>query len=369
MKPIRVLHILTALDRGGIETMLMNYYRNIDTRKVQFDFLLHRKGEFAYSYEVRERGGRIYSVPNYNPLSTEYTNALNSFFAEHKEYSIVHSHLNCLSAIPLKYAKINGVPVRIAHAHIIIKGISLKNVYKIMAKREIRKYATEYCACGVAAGNWMFPKEKIKVIHNAIDVEKFNTKNSFRNAYRKELGITDSFVLGTVGRFTEQKNHLFLLKLVDILKETNLKLVIIGEGPLGKKYDDYIRKKGIQENVLILNPRDDIPGLMNAMDVFVFPSKYEGLGIVAVEAQSSGLITICSDNVPKEVEITESVDFLSLKESVWISKIKKLMSEGYHYFEQNNDKVLSSQFNIKKAADELTLYYENLLRGSLNNET
>lgn len=358
MKPIRILHILTALDRGGIETMLLNYHQNIDTDIFQFDYLLHREGEFAYSEKVRSLGGRIYSLPEYNPFNMNYIKGLDSFFKDHKEYKIVHSHLNCLSSIPLKYAKKNGIPVRIAHAHIIINDQSIKSIYKKMVRHTIPIYATDYCACSVEAGKWMFPSQKVVVIPNAIDLSRFFFDADKRKKFRNDLNIKNQFVFGTVGRFTKQKNHMFLIELMKQMPNETL-LFIVGEGPLKQNYIQAINENNLTNRVFVLDPTDDVPSFLCGIDSFLFPSIYEGLGIAAVEAQTAGLRTICSEFVPKEVACSSGIAFLPLDSKVWVEEMGNNVCTQERVIEErvNPDE---NMYDIKTASIWLENYYKNL---------
>ena len=355
---IRILHILTSLDRGGIETMLMNYYRAIDTNIIQFDFLLHREGEFAYSKEVIERGGIIYSLPHFNPLNINYLNSLDKFFSEHTEYKIVHSHLNCLSAIPLRYAKKHGIPVRIAHSHIIIYANSLKDIAKKILKPLIPFYANYLFACSNQAGKWMFPKHNFYVIKNAIDASKFSYDKLKRNSIRKEMGIENNYSIGHVGRLTSQKNQIFLIELMKILTNDlpEAKLILVGDGEQEGVIKSKIKEYDIEDNIILLNSRNDIADILQGFDIFVFPSLYEGLGIVAIEAQASGLTTLCSEYVPEEVKVTELAKFLPLDKEIWKSEIL------YTITTKNNRKdtyeeIKEANYDIKTEAIKLQNEY------------
>lgn len=198
---IRVLQIVTYMGRGGLETMIMNYYRNIDRNKVQFDFLVHRQEEADYDKEIVALGGKIYHMPMLNPFSKSYFNALDSFFKEHK-YDIVHCHLDCMSAYPLKIAQKNGVRVRIAHSHNKSQDKNLKYPIKLYSKRLIPKYATHLLSCGKAAGDWMFNGKPYTILNNAIDAQSYRFDKQIREEMREQLGFNqEDFVIGHVGRF------------------------------------------------------------------------------------------------------------------------------------------------------------------------
>ena len=217
---IRVLQVVTHMNRGGLETMLMNYYRHIDRTQVQFDFLVHRQKRAAYDDEIESLGGNIYCLPNLNPFSKRYLKALDEFMKNHKEYHVIHSHLDCMAGIPLKYAKKQGIPVRIAHAHNNNQPKDNKYLLKLWYKRNIFRYATELFACSKEAGNWMFNGKKFSVLNNAIASEQYKYDALTRKTIRTELRITDdNLVVGHVGRFCVQKNHIFILKVFNELLE------------------------------------------------------------------------------------------------------------------------------------------------------
>lgn len=317
--PIRVLQIVTQMTRGGLETMLMNYYRHIDRTKVQFDFLEHRGYMADYDEEILALGGRIHRLPRLNPLSREYLTALDRFFADHPEYRIVHSHLDCMAGIPLKAAQKHGIPTRIAHAHSSNQNKNLKYPIKLICRQSIPRYATDLFACGQEAGRWMFRGYDFTVLNNAIDAEKFVYDESIRAEARQEFGIDpQALVMGHVGRFSPEKNLKFLIDVFYSLaqKHTDSRLLLVGSGPLEAAIREQCNKLGIQDRVFFAGVRSDVNRILQAMDVFVLPSLYEGLGIVAVEAQAAGLPCIASDRVPEEcVRTSGLVHFLSLKEN------------------------------------------------------
>ena len=209
---IRVLHIVTYMGRGGLETMLMNYYRHIDRNKVQFDFLVHRDFEADYDAEIRELGGKIYHISRLIPWSHSYREKLKHFFREHSEYKIVHVHQDCLSSVALQCAKECGVPVRIAHSHTSSAVKDLKYLIKKYYMKKIPVYATDLFACGKQAGNWMFRGNDFRVIPNGICVQDYIYSEKKRKKIRKESDTENNLVIGHVGNFTRAKNHEFLLR-------------------------------------------------------------------------------------------------------------------------------------------------------------
>ena len=313
--PIRILHIVTYMGRGGLETMLMNYYRSLDRSRVQFDFLTHRDFRADYDDEIEALGGRIYRLPSLNPFSRSYLGTLDRFFGEHPEYRIVHSHLDCMSAIPLKAAKKHGVPVRIAHSHSSRQDRDLKYPLKLFFKRLIPRQATQLFACGDEAGKWMFGTDDFRVLNNAIDAERYCFDPKVRQEVRSELGIpADALVAGHVGRFMAPKNHGFLLRIFAQLPD-NAMLLLVGDGELRAENEHLAEELGIRDRVIFAGLRSDVERMLQAMDVFVFPSLYEGLPLSVIEAQAAGLPCLISDKVPIECKKTDLVTQIPLDAS------------------------------------------------------
>lgn len=354
--PIRILHIVTYMGRGGLETMLMNYYRSIDRTKVQFDFLTHRDFEADYDAEILALGGRIYHLPPLNPFSRGYLAALDRFFAEHPEYRIVHSHLDCMAGIPLKYAKKHGVPVRIAHAHSSNQAKDKKYLLKLLYKRMIPGTATNLFACSAEAGSWMFNRDDFHVLNNAIDTGQYAFDPEVRRAYRRELGICEgTLVVGHVGRFDPQKNHSFLLDVFSKIPGEPL-LLLVGDGPLRAEAEKHAQRLNIRDRVIFTGIRSDVHALLQAMDVFVFPSLCEGLGIVAVEAQASGLSCLISDGVPMACKATDLIVQLPLSVGAkqWADEVLKTSD----ILRRNTmEEIIRSGFDITENALWLENYY------------
>ncbi len=358
--PIRILHVVTNMDRGGIESMLMNHYRQIDREKVQFDFLVHRAERAAYDDEIENLGGRIHRLPRLIPWSTHYRQALDCFFREHPEYQIVHSHINCLSSIILKSAKKNHVPVRIAHSHNSRQDKNLSYPFKMFYRRLIPRYATDLFACSTPAGDWMFLGEPYTVLNNAIHAGCYVPDEVGRRAARQALGIgSEQYLIGHVGRFFPQKNHMFLL---DVFSEICLSnptsiLLLVGDGPLRKQMEDRCAQLNIADRVIFAGIRSDVPELMQAMDAFVFPSLYEGLPVTMIEAQAAGLPCFISDQISSECIITDCVTQLSLTASAkhWAEIILAGKSTPHRC---TYSQIQAAGFDVKKNAEYLERFYE-----------
>ena len=362
MEPIRVLQVVTTMDRAGLETMLMNYYRHMDRTKVQFDFLKHRDEPHAYDDEIRALGGRIYTVPAFNPLNTNgYLDALDSFFAEHREYRIVHSHLDCLSAVPLKYAKKHGIPTRVAHSHVSQMTFDAKYPIRVFYRAQIPAAATDLFACSDTAGQWMFGRRPYRVIPNAIACKAFAHDEALADSLRKEQDLDGKFVVVHVGRFDPVKNHAFLIDVFqEIVKQhENSVLLLAGVGSLMDQIREKVDACGLKEKVRFLGSVSDMPRLLQMADAFVFPSQYEGLGISLIEAQAAGLSCFASrGRVPADTNVTGTVQFLPLEDGpkIWADRI---LQAGMSSQVQTDHLQLLAQngYDIDLEAEKLQNFY------------
>ena len=355
--PMRVLHIVTYMGRGGLETLLMNVYRHIDREKIQFDFLVHRSFRADYDDEIEALGGIIYRLPRLNPFDPGYRKVLLDFFRQHPEYRIVHSHLDCMSSIPLAAAKKAGVPVRIAHSHNSNQDKNLKYPLKLIYMRKIPRYATDLFACSQLAGDWMFPGQKVRLVKNGIETQTFSFNTEIRKHMRQELGLEGNLVFGHVGRFMPQKNHSFLIDIFAEVqkKQKNTKLLLVGEGPLEGEIREKVRKLELEDEVLFLGVRSDVNRIMQAMDVFLLPSLYEGLGMVAVEAQCVGLPCVVSEGVPAECSMTDGVTYLPLgNPEEWAEAV---LSMGNGKRENQVDHIKRAGYDIVTTANWLQEFY------------
>lgn len=362
---IRILHVIGSMGRGGSETMIMNLYRKINRKKIQFDFMVHTEKKFDYDDEIHALGGRIYRVPKFNGRNfSEYTKAWEHFFIKHNEHKIVHGHIGSSAAIYLKIAKKYG-RFTIAHSHNTKDSSRSIRSYLWRVYSFPTRYVADYFfACSKQAGIDRYGKKAIRenftVLNNAIDSALYQYSSEIRNNKRKELNIENSFVIGHVGRFEYQKNHEFLVNIFYEIQKSknNAVLMLIGDGTLKSDITRQVSKLGISDLVLFLGVRDDVPDLMQAMDVFVFPSNYEGLGIVAIEAQAAGLHTICSDVLPGEAAVTQLLEPCSLEKGTdfWASTVLKY-SNGY---ERNNMKkqICEAGYDIYQTVRWLETFYE-----------
>lgn len=367
-EPIRIAHIIGKWIGGGVESVVMNYYRNIDKSKIQFDFICDEDSTNIPRAEIESMGGRIILIPPYQKVF-KYQKELKKVLKD-GQYKIVHSHINALSVFPLRAAKKAGVPVRIAHSHSTTnKKEWKKNLLKMALKPFSKVYATDYFACTEHAGRWLFgdkefDKGNVYVLNNAIDLDKFKYNEQVRIAKRKELGIDDNtIVIGHAGRFVAQKNHEFIIDVFnEVHKENkNTKLMLIGKGPLEEQIKEKVKQYGLTEAVMFLGQRpEDIHELYQAMDIFLFPSLYEGLGMVAIEAQCSGLPCICSTEVPQIAKVTDNAEFVKLEESLEIWKKKVLDSYNNKDRKDYKDEIASHGYDINIEVGKLIRKYKEI---------
>jgi glycosyltransferase involved in cell wall biosynthesis len=372
-KPIRVLQVFTSLGRAGAESMIMNYYRSVDKTKVQFDFLVHREEEGAFEEEIRNLGGTIYRVPKITN-HFKYRKELLSFLKKN-DYKIIHSHIDSYSYWILKYAKKYHVPVRIIHSHIAVN-ISIKKMFlsksdfvrglksisQYVLKFGIKKHATHFFACGEKAGEYMYGKNStdFSIIRNAINLNDFKLNLGKRRALRNQLEIGENeFVIGHIGRFAIQKNHIFLIHIFkEILKlHENCTLILVGDGDLKTKMIQEVEKLGIQSKVNFLGVRKDVANLLQAFDLFLFPSIFEGLPVTMVEAQVSGLPIVASAAITKEVNITDLASYIDLKEShtEWAQVALEKMKSIKRY--DRTEEIIANGYDIKTNAEKLQDFY------------
>ena len=357
-KPKRILQVVTYMGRGGIETMLMNYYRHMDRSKVQFDFLVHRDFAGDFDEEITALGGKIYQVRPMNPLNPGYWHDLLTFFRTHP-YEIVHCHLNFKSGIVLAAAKLAGVPVRIAHAHTASMENDWTQIPRKIMRTLIAPNATAMLACSGNAGKAVFGKASFRILPNAMDAAAFRYQESVRREKRLELDLADAFTVMHVGRFGAEKNHKFLLEVFGHLHtaEPNVKLVLIGDGAMRKEIEEAASRLLPADSVRFLGVRKDIPELLQAADVFAFPSVFEGLPVTMIEAQAAGLPCVMSDTITDECIVTDLVTTLPISDPVvWAEEILKKRGTV------RTDRLAEIQaagYDIKTAAEKLTRFYLN----------
>lgn len=365
MKPIRVLQVLGGLNRGGAETMIMNLYRAMDKSQVQFDFIIHNANENAYVDEVKSLGGKVYVFPQFtfkNCLS--YKKHWNNFIKEHQEYKILHSHVRSYAIIFIRIAKKHGLKT-IVHSHSTSNGSGMKARIKGLLQLSLRKESDYLFACSKISGEWLFGKKAVcasnyRMIKNAIDTNKYIIDASTRYEYRKQLNVGDKTVYGHVGRLSEPKNHRFLLEIFNdiVKKDANSVLLIVGSGSYRQQIELWIQEIGLEEHVIMTGARGDIPQLLCAMDVFLFPSLWEGLPVTVIEAQAAGLPCLVSNKVTAEVAVSEAVEYLPIDQGTecWVERA--LSSRGKRF--DVIDDIKTAGFDVNHSAKELAEFYRSI---------
>lgn len=366
---VRVLHVIKEMVLEGAESRIMDLYRNIDTEKVQFDFAVQVKEQAYFDEEIRKRGGRIYVWPKFRFGSMlKYIKEVNIFFQKHREYQIIHGHIISYGFIYQLIAKKNGVKLRIAHARTSSVERTIKGLITLLLLKPLKYCVTNCFACSGLAGEFAFGrrfmrKGKVRIIKDAIEVRDFLFSPQSRELKRIELEVQDKFVIGHVGTFRYAKNHKFLLEVfTEIAKErSEAVLLLVGDGGLKKQIEQQAHSLGIKEKVIFAGHRNDVAELLSAMDIFLFPSHYEGLPGAVTEAQAAGLQCFVSDTVTEEVRITELLEFISLKQpaAYWADRIIKKAD-----YQRKNmySKIAAKGFDVKAVAEELQEFYLKSLK-------
>lgn len=353
--------------KGGVESVIMNYYRNIDRTKIQFDFLCNTE-KVAYEDEIRSLGGRIFKITARSKNPKKYKVELENIFKKNsKNYSAIWVNVCSLANIDyLKMAKKYNIKKRIIHSHNSknmdskIRGI-LHRINRIF----IKKYATDFWACSNDAAKWFFSKKiiksnKYKMINNAIDIEKYQYNVMSRNQIRKELNADEStFIVGNIGRFHFQKNHPFIIK---VFKEVHKKiknslLILIGEGEDIDKIKKMVKEENLQKNVLFLGTRDDIPRLLSGMDAFLFPSFFEGLSLTSVEATANGIDFYAKEScMPKFIIETKNFHAIDITNEIDVAN--ELIKNKKNARINNKETLNKNGLNIKIEAKKMQEYFE-----------
>ena len=362
---VRVLNIVPNMRAAGIETFIMNVYRNIDRDKVQFDFLVHNQKEEFFDEEIKKLGGNIYRLSFKDDKNIfKYIRDLNNFFKTHKEYKIVHGHMQSMMPLYLYISKKNKVPIRIAHSHNGNYEKTIKGIILHIFSRFSKCFSTHNFACSDVAGKYLFGKSKYEVIYNGIDIKKFQFDENTRKQVRNDMDVNNKFVIGHIGRFELQKNHKYLINIMKELKDKNMVLWLIGEGKFENEIKKIVKQNNLEKQVVFLGIRKDVDQLYQAMDCFVLPSLYEGLPVVGIEAQISGLNCLLSNKITQELKLSNKVKYLSINDENikdWVSEIKTINKN----INQNRkiDETEYQIFNINYIAEKLLKkyikYYQN----------
>ena len=371
VKKINVMQIMGKWAGGGVENVIMNYYANMDKNRFHFDFVFDEDSINIPFNEIENIGGRVIMVPPYQNF-IKYNKELKKIMLNEK-YDIVHSNLNTLSVFPLRIAKTVGIKIRIAHSHATSnKKQKKKNLLKQILRPFSKLYANNYFACTELAGRWLFGDKtfeegKVILINNAIHLDKFVYNEEKRESMRSDLGISDNvIVLGNVGRFVGEKNQMFLLDILQKykIKHSNVKLLLVGQGKLKASIKRKVSLLNLENEVMLLGQRSDVNDLYQAMDVFLLPSLCEGLGMVLIEAQTSGLPCLASKNVPESAKIIENFEFLDIESNkasdLWcdeiVKKSKNIVRADY------SEEVRNAGYDIRIEVKKLEKKYEELIK-------
>lgn len=347
--------------------MIMNHYRVIDKKRIQFDFLTHRPEDGAFDAEITRLGGRVFHAPRLMPWNLKKYHAYMNDLLGKYDYGIIHSHIDALSALPLSVAKSCGVPVRIAHSHSSSVDFGLRYPVKMVAKNFIPLVATDFCACSNQAGDFLFGrKSKYRLLRNAIDLEHYRFSAKDRVLARREMGIDpETKLLCHVGRFVRVKNQAFLVRLLCDLRKVrdDVELVFVGDGELREKTEVLATSLNVAQYIHFLGELDDVNPVLQAADVFVFPSHYEGIPLALIEAQSAGLPVIASDRISPDALIREDSIAKPLDVQVWVGAVQQCLSNSRPRA-SGCEELASAGYDINLSSAALSSYYEQLhLRG------
>lgn len=356
--------VVHEMNRGGIENFIMNLYRTIDRNQILFDFVAHTNNQGAFDEEIEALGGTIYHCPDYRIVNHfEYSKWWKNFFKEHKEYKIVHSHLDSSANIHLRIAKKFGLAT-IAHSHSSSEGFGIRAIVKSVLKIGFCNCCDYKFACSTEAAKWLYgadfkEDDHSKIINNGIESKKFVFDTVVRNQIRENLGISaDTYVIGHVGRMDTNKNQAFLIDVLKVLIDSkkDYKLVCVGDGVELENNKQKAKDLNLEDKIIFTGIKSNINEYLQAFDVFVMPSIYEGLPVSTIEAQATGLKCIISDAVSKECDVTSNVEFVSLQESAndWAKKIDSILPYDR---ENTSSKIISAGYDIEATSNWLTDFY------------
>lgn len=366
-EPIRILHVLGGVSLGGAESRIMDLYRCIDREKIQFDFLVHTNEQGYYEEEIKKLGGRLYRVPRFRLYNIfAYRKALRDFFAKHHDFRAVHGHMTSTAAIYLPIAKKYGIPMTIAHARSAGVDKGPKGLLTRLMRKPLPHKCDKMFACSRLAGESVFGKKNVsagtvEIVPNAIDVRPFCYREEMRKEMRRALSLEDKFVISHVGRFHYAKNHEYLLDVfAEIVKrEENAALLLLGEGGRMAEMKQKAAALGITDKTIFCGNQKETWKYYQAMDFFVFPSRFEGLPGTVIEAQSAGLRCLISDAIAEETVITELAVCKSIAESPaeWAEYI--LANREYERTDRY-EQIVAAGFDVRTQAK----WYEQLYRGA-----
>lgn len=363
-KPIRIVHNIASLHLGGSQAFVMNVYRNIDRSKVQFDFVVTPETKEGFYDEITNLGGKIFTCPRYKGTNhIQYNKWWDNFFNKHPEYKVIHGHVRSTASIYLKIAKKHEL-VTIAHSHSTSNGNGISAIVKRIMQLPIRKQADFLFACSDKAGKWLFGEKAITqqnyyMIPNGVDLKRFEFDINKRNQMRMTLGIKeDMMILGHIGRLSTPKNHKFLLNVFNQYHKinSNSKLLLVGDGELFDSIKQHINKLDINDAVIMTGSKQNTEDYYQIMDIFLFPSLWEGLPVSVVEAQANGLQCIISDVITHDVDLTALIQYLPLDEKLWLGAIAEAHKKKRIGL-TSEDRVRLQPFDAITVANKLQEFY------------
>lgn len=354
--PIRVLCVFASLGMGGAESLWMNIYRNLNRDRIQLDFVKHVDEEYPFEDEIRKLGGRVFKAPGYTVINyAKYKRWWYIFLKKHPEYRIVHGHYFTIANVYLSVARKLG-RIAIAHSHANMNSVGNKWLKDFHTSR-VEKNSDVHWACSKEAGDWLFPHGDYKVIKNGIEIERFRFDQEKRKMIREEFKLDNKYVIGTIGRFEVPKNPQGIIRIFEsCLKcDPDVRLLWVGDGPEMLTVKRNLAENGLEKSVILTGVRKDVPDLLSAMDVFILPSNYEGLGIVLIEAQANGLHCFASDRVPEESNVTGHVEYLPIVEyAIWAERVLECEN---HRGEDPTEMLRKAEYDIKDVASEVQKMY------------
>ncbi len=362
---IKILHMSTALDGGGVEKFLLNYYKHINRKKIHFSIIVPGFKKGLLEDDFLQLGANVYHV---HKLSDNLFKGIIDIYkvVKNNEYDVVHCHGNKSSLLGIIFGFFCGIKVRIVHAHMTEETIvHFKKIYKKISSLIIDLFCTDRFACGEDAGIYLFGKRKFTIINNAIELENFKFDIDYRDKKRRNFSNND-IILCCVARFNEQKNHKFLINVFYELTKlsTDYKLILLGDGPLMSSIKEKCKELGIIDKVFFLGNRNDVNKIMSIADIGILTSLYEGLPVVLVEMQAAGLPVLCSDSVTKEVNITKKIKYIDLKygSKYWSKEILSIELNSGNSREMIYNSMIGSKYDIISQAKQLeNIYYEKLI--------
>ncbi len=365
MPAVKILHVLGGVNRGGAESMVMSLYRNLDRSVIQFDFVIHTTDICEYENEIHDLGGVIYRVPKYKVYNHYmYVKLWRKLLCDHTEYKIIHGHYRSTASIYLGIARNYGI-VTIAHSHSVSsRGNILERLIKGILQARIKDVSDYLFACSNDAGIWLFgvdatKNENYTVINNSIDTSLYAFSQAKRDLIRESLCLNGHLVIGHVGSFTYPKNHKYLIQTFKSIleKDKNAILLLVGDGPLRTRIEREIEQSKMRNNALLVGIVHNVADYLQAIDVLVFPSLYEGLPVSLIEAQCAGLPIIASDAVTRDVAITDLIEFmpLSISCNTWANRILKCVNEVSR--NDHHNEIRRSGYDVKINSSWLQQFY------------